>query len=226
MNTLVTTGRLEMLVRFHPEDLPPAPWLEDLRRLRAEVFYEDGRRPDFRRNGVYEDSSPLDLGSFHLSVHPAGEDRVVACARVSPGSRSSLFQSREHLGGPAFDGLLASLGTAPADTAEAGRLVIARKHRGRGLGGHLLASVPAVGEAIGASLMFCTTGTVDGQDRLYAHYGWRACPGTDGFDPHYRDVVLVMSNDLGPMRRSEAVRAKVRRQLGDLPRTGSARLAI
>lgn len=218
----------EVCVRRHPADDRPADWLRDIRRFRAEVFYDRGRRPDFRvGEDEYADPQDLDLGAFHLTAHAYTTGEIVACVRLAPPELATEFQARRHLGGQVYAELLAGLGAAHAPVFEAGRLVVAPGMQGHGLGGRMVAAMLAAARALGASLIVCTSGTGHRQDLLFGRLGFRPCPGTDRYSTHYQDTVRVLAHRVPDgAYEFEAVTSELRRGLDDLPRTGLARLPL
>ncbi|WP_182880571.1 GNAT family N-acetyltransferase [Microbispora sp. H10949] len=218
----------EVWIRRHPAGGRPAEWLQDIRRFRAEVFYDQGRRPGFRAaQGEYADSQDLDLGAFHLTAHLDTTDEIVACVRLAPPGLAAGFQARRHLGGQAYAELLAELGAANAPVFEAGRLVVASGMQGRGLGGRMVAAMVATARALGASLVVCTSGTGHRQDVLFGRLGFHPCPGTDRYSTHYQDTVRVLAHRVSEgAYEFEAVTSKLRRGLDDLPRAEVARIPL
>jgi hypothetical protein len=84
----------------------------------------------------------------------------------------------------------------------------------------MVAAMVAAGRALGASHIVCTSGTEDGQDLLFGRLGFLPCPGTDRYSAHYRDTVRVLVHRVPEGAcEFEAVTAKLRRDLGHLPRT-------
>ncbi len=225
MNTLVTTGQLR--------DAPCASTPRTSLRRRgwrtcggyAPRSSTGGRRPDFRRNGVYEDSSPLDLGAFHLSVHPAGQDQVVACARCRPApdprcsNRGSTWAAppstacsppRHHPGRHRRSRTARDRPRTPGPRPRRPPPPRPSPPSVRRSGPPSCSVRPAPSTARTGS-----TPTTDGAP----------APAPTVSTPITRDVVLVMSNDLGPRGRRKPSGRRCASTSASLPRTGFARLA-
>ncbi|MEU0487321.1 hypothetical protein ABZ260_50270 [Streptosporangium sp. NPDC006013] len=73
--------------------------LAEIRRFRAEVFYDQGRRPGFRiGDAEFDDPQDLDLDAFHLTAHVPDREELAACVRLAPpaqppGSRSGTISA-------------------------------------------------------------------------------------------------------------------------------------
>ncbi|MEV4378187.1 GNAT family N-acetyltransferase [Streptosporangium sp. NPDC049644] len=218
----------ELRVRRQSAGEPAADWLAEIRRFRAEVFYDRGRRPGFQvGDAEFDDPQDLDLDAFHLTAYVPDREELAACVRLAPPGAAARFQVREHLGEQAYIRLLAEIGADPASLFEAGRLVVAPWTRGRGLGARMVAAVMAAGQALGASIMVCTSGTDDGQDMLFGRLGWRPCPGGERYSAHYRDTVRVLAHRVSEgAHEFETVAARLRRHFVDLPRAEATRVPL
>lgn len=180
-----------------PADPDAAPGaLREIRRLRARILFDEGRRPAFRSAaGAPTDDQRQDHGAWHFAarrtrdgVHgpPLGYVRL-----LTPAS-SSLYQSREFLGGPRYDEVLRSEGLRPETVFEHSRLVVEHRARKLGLGLHLNALAVAAAHELGAAAMIGTSGTADGQDRFHARFGFYPVPSTRRYVEHYTEDVVVL----------------------------------
>src|SRR5262245_42285418 len=128
-----------------PADPDAAPHaLQEIRRLRARVLFDQGRRPAFRspdgerpgeRPDRQPDEQPQDHGAWHFTarrrrdgVHgpPLGYVRLLTPATAS------LYQSREFLGAARYDEVLRAERLLGEAVFEHSRLVV--EHRARKLG--------------------------------------------------------------------------------------------
>ncbi|MFL6111822.1 MAG: ThiF family adenylyltransferase [Catenulispora sp.] len=165
--------------------------VKEMRRLRARILFDDGRRPDFREH----DDQPQDLGAWHFTARRT-RDGVhgppLGYVRLLTPATASRFQSREFLGSRDYDELLQERGLRSATVFEHSRLVVEHRARKLGLGLHLNALAIAAAHELGAAAMIGTSGTADGQDRFHARFGFHPVPGTRRYVERYTEDVVVL----------------------------------
>ena len=165
----------------------------EVRRLRARILYDRGRRPDFRTpDGVYADDQELDFGAWHFFARRRPHGQPLGYVRLSTPETSELFQSRAYLGSERFEEVLRGYGLGAAETFEHSRLVVEHHARKLGLGVHLNAVAIAAAQHLGAKAMIGTSGTADGQDRFHERFGFRPVPGTRRYVEQYTEDVVAM----------------------------------
>ena len=170
----------------------------EVRRLRARILYDRGRRPGFRDSrGYHHDDQELDYGAWHFVARRESDSRPLGYVRLSTPEATELYQSRAYLGDAEFERVLAAAGAGVADTFEHSRLVV--EHRARKLGLGVLLNAVAIGAAyrLGARLMIGTSGTADGQDRFHARFGFRPVPGTRRYVERYTEDVVILIHHTG-----------------------------
>ncbi|MGW4522403.1 ThiF family adenylyltransferase [Amycolatopsis sp. NPDC004378] len=167
--------------------------LDAVRELRARILFDHGRRPAFRRaDGTHADDQDLDFGAWHFIARRSPGGPPLGYIRLSTPDTGTLFQSRDFLGGTAYEELLAAEGFPTGDVFEHSRLVV--EHRARKLGLGLYLNALAIGAAhhLGARAMIGTSGTKDGQDRFHERFGFRPVRGTRRYVPQYTEDVVIM----------------------------------
>jgi hypothetical protein len=188
-----------------------APFLAEIRALRARILYDHGRRPMF----LDEDVQEQDLGAWHFLARraadggtstgdgddsagrdagdgSAGPGPVLGYVRLATPDTGTLFQSRQFLGARDYDALLRAEALAPGEVFEHSRLVVERRARKLGLGLHLNALAIGAAHELGAAAMIGTSGTADGQDRFHERFGFRAVAGTRRYVERYTEDVVIM----------------------------------
>lgn len=178
-----------------------APWLAELRSVRAQVLYDGGRRPGFRAvDGRHRDADPVDLHAYHILARCGdellGAIRLLPLASGQPGTLERL------LGAERLERVIAELGAGRSQGVEAGGWVVVPAARGTGVGKRLLTATVALSWHLGARLWLGAAGTRDGQDRILARLGVRFVPGRDPLPlPGYADdvrLVYVTPDEGGP----------------------------
>jgi len=178
--------------RVGPQEPGAVELVGQIRRLRARILFDGGRRPEFRDAEQYVDEQDLDFGAWHfVAWHRAGGPPV-GYVRLSTPQVGTLFQSRAFLGAEEFELLLLEQGLGAAETFEHSRLVVEHRARKLGLGIHLNAVAVAAARHLGAKAMIGTSGTADGQDRFHERFGFRPVPGTRRYVEHYTEDVVIM----------------------------------
>ncbi|WP_217651711.1 ThiF family adenylyltransferase [Mangrovactinospora gilvigrisea] len=165
---------------------------EGVRRLRARILFDHGRRPDFRTAlGEFEDDQELDFGAWHF-VARDGDGEALGYVRLCVPEVGEQFQTRAFLGAERYAALLREHGLDAADTYEHSRLVVEHRARKLGLGIHLNAAAIGAARHLGARAMVGTSGTADGQDVFHARFGFRPVDGTRRYAEQYTEDVVVM----------------------------------
>jgi predicted GNAT family N-acyltransferase len=174
------------------EEPGAAALVGQIRRLRARILFDGGRRPEFRDAEQYVDEQDLDFGAWHFVARHRAGGPPVGYVRLSTPRAGALLQSRTFLGAERFEALLLEQGLGVAETFEHSRLVVEHRARKLGLGIHLNAMAIAAARCLGAKAMIGTSGTADGQDRFHERFGFRPVPGTRRYVEHYTEDVVVM----------------------------------
>ena len=177
-----------------PDAAPEA--LQEIRRLRARILFDEGRRPAFRSQaGDHLDAQPQDHGAWHFAAR-RGRDGVhgppLGYVRLLTPATASLYQSREFLGAARYEEILRTEHLAPEAVFEHSRLVVEHRARKLGLGLHLNALAIAAAHELGAAAMIGTSGTADGQDRFHARFGFHPVPGTRRYAEQYTEDVVIL----------------------------------
>jgi molybdopterin/thiamine biosynthesis adenylyltransferase/predicted N-acetyltransferase YhbS len=177
-----------------PDAAPDA--LREIRRLRARILFDEGRRPAFRgHTGDHPDEQPQDHGAWHFTAHRT-RDGVhgppLGYVRLLTPATAALYQSREFLGDARYDEVLRAEDLAPDSVFEHSRLVVEHRARKLGLGLHLNALAVAAAHELGAAAMIGTSGTADGQDRFHARFGFHPVPSTRRYVEHYTEDVVIL----------------------------------
>src|SRR3954454_8095600 len=73
-----------------------------LRRLRARILSDSGRRPEFRDAEQFVDEQDLDFGAWHFVARHRAGGPPVGYVRLSTPQTGALFQSRAFLGTERF----------------------------------------------------------------------------------------------------------------------------
>jgi hypothetical protein len=165
--------------------------LPEMRRLRARILFDQGRRPAFREH----DEQVQDLGAWHFTARRTGEGvhgPPLGYVRLLTPATAAHFQSREFLGGPHYDEVLRAEGLTDQTVFEHSRLVVEHRARKLGLGLHLNALAVAAAHELGAAAMIGTSGTADGQDRFHARFGFHPVPGTRRYVEKYTEDVVIL----------------------------------
>jgi hypothetical protein len=170
--------------------------LRGIRRLRARILFDDGRRPAFRGHaGGHPDEQPQDHGAWHFTARRT-RDGVhgppVGYVRLLTPASASLYQSREFLGSRHYEEVLHSEGLRSEAVFEHSRLVVEPRARKLGLGLHLNALAVAAAHELGATAMIGTSGTADGQDRFHARFGFHPVLGTRRYVEKYTEDVVIL----------------------------------
>lgn len=177
-----------------PEAAPEA--LREIRRLRARILFDEGRRPAFRgSSGTPSDDQQQDHGAWHFTARRARDGLAgppLGYVRLLTPASAYLYQTREFLGGSRYDEVLHAEGLHPETVFEHSRLVVEHRARKLGLGLHLNALAVAAAHELGAAAMIGTSGTADGQDRFHARFGFHPVPATRRYVEHYTEDVVVL----------------------------------
>ena len=130
-----------------PAGEPPA-WLGELRALRAEVLYENGRRPEFGKGGARDgDADPLDLHSHHVLARD--QSAVVGCVRITPLSAPLPSVTEQTIGQQRLSEVLNHVGASADRVVEHGRWIVAASHQSLGTGIYLMAASFALAFKLG-----------------------------------------------------------------------------
>ena len=189
-----------------PDAAPEA--LQEIRRLRARVLFDQGRRPAFASRGgdhpgarpdaqpdSQPDAQPQDHGAWHFAAR-RGRDGLhgppLGYVRLLTPATASLYQSREFLGATRYDEVLHTEGLTPGSVFEHSRLVVEHRARKLGLGLHLNALAVAAAHELGAAAMIGTSGTADGQDRFHGRFGFHPVAGTRRYVEKYTEDVVIL----------------------------------
>lgn len=178
-----------------------APWLTELRSVRARVLYDGGRRPGFRAvDGRHRDPDPVDLHAHHVLARREGE--LLGAIRLMPLTSGQPGTLERLLGAGRLEEVIAALGAGRAEAVEAGGWMVVPEARGTGVATRLVAATVALSWHLGARLWLGAAGTRDGQDRIVARLGVRFIPGLGtlplpGYDDEVR-LVYVTRDDGGP----------------------------
>ena len=178
-----------------------APWLSQLRSVRALVLYDGGRRPGFRAvDGRHWDPDPVDLHAYHIIAHRG--DELLGAIRLMPLTSGQPGTLERLLGAERLEHVIAELGAGRSQAVEAGGWVVVPAARGTGVAKRLVAATVALTWHLGARLWLGAAGTRDGQDRIVARLGVRFIPGLDTLPlPGYADevrLVYVTPDEGGP----------------------------
>jgi GNAT superfamily N-acetyltransferase len=178
-----------------------APWLAELRSVRARVLYDGGRRPGFRAvDGRHRDPDPVDLHAYHILVRRG--DELLGAIRLLPLISGQPGTLERLLGTERLERVIADLGAGRSQAVEAGGWVVVPPARGTGVGKRLLTATVALSWHLGARLWLGAAGTRDGQDRILARLGVRFVPDRDTLPlPGYADevrLVYVTPDEGGP----------------------------
>jgi len=168
-------------------------WLHEIRNLRSNVLYANGRRPLFGPGGHrFGDPCPRDDHSFHVTVR-VGE-RLVGCLRglpLSNGKTNALLD--DVMGQGKLDRSLAALQVKRDHCIEVSRFILDSEFRASNIARHLVASIGAVGWQLGVGMIVMGMGTCDYQDRFIQRFGGKPLPHSDlvpapEFDDHIRPM--------------------------------------
>jgi hypothetical protein len=163
--------------KTNPKHSVPA-WLAAVRKLRASVLFDNGRRPQFRTGaGCFDDNDPIDLHAHHIVVYdravPIGCVRVYRLAVAGP-----ACVTEQVLGHGLFYEVLQQQGVEHTNTIEVGRWIVQPEHRRSGRTAiQLAAAGAALAECLGRSgsgqrnMVVCTVGMGDGQDLILSRIG-------------------------------------------------------
>jgi hypothetical protein len=170
--------------------------LQEIRRLRARILFDEGRRPAFRgHGGDHPDEQPQDHGAWHFTARRTRDGlhgTPTGYVRLLTPATASLFQTGEFLGGRHYDEVLQAEGLRAETVFEHSRLVVEPRARKLGLGLHLNALAVAAAHELGATAMIGTSGTADGQDRFHARFGFHPVRGTRRYVEKYTEDVVVL----------------------------------
>ncbi|MFH7594798.1 ThiF family adenylyltransferase [Streptomyces racemochromogenes] len=193
MQTVPTTTRW-LVTAFHLERGPGCEAVaERVRRLRARILFDHGRRPEFRKGrGVYADDQELDYGAWHFVARRQADGPPLGYVRLCTPEAGELFQTRSFMGEERYRDFLLAHGLGEEETFEHSRLVVEHRARKLGLGVHLNAVAIAAARHLGAKAMVGTSGTADGQDLFHARFGFRHVAGTRRYVEQYTEDVVVM----------------------------------
>jgi hypothetical protein len=169
-----------------------------IRRLRARILFDRGRRPEFRAaDGDHTDDQDLDYGAWHFVARLHPDEAPLGYIRLATPQLGALFQSRAFLGERRYAGLLTAAGVRADRVFEHSRLVVEHRARKLGLGAHLNAAAIAAAYSLGATAIVGTSGTRDGQDHFHERFGFRAVPGTRRYVEQYTEDVVQLFHLVG-----------------------------
>ncbi|MEU9710862.1 ThiF family adenylyltransferase [Streptomyces sp. NPDC047967] len=164
-----------------------------VRRLRARILFDHGRRPEFRTGpDIYADDQDLDYGAWHFVARHPHDGRPLGYVRLCLPEAGESFQTRAFMGVESYEAFLLDQGLGAAETFEHSRLVVEHRARKLGLGVHLNAVAIAAARHLGAKTMVGTSGTADGQDVFHSRFGFRPVEGTRRYVEQYTEDVVVM----------------------------------
>ncbi|MEU9362955.1 ThiF family adenylyltransferase [Streptomyces sp. NPDC048301] len=164
-----------------------------VRRLRARILFDHGRRPEFRTGpDAYADDQDLDYGAWHFVARHPNDGRPLGYVRLCLPEAGESFQTRAFMGAETYEAFLLDQGLGAAETFEHSRLVVEHRARKLGLGVHLNAVAIAAARHLGAKAMVGTSGTADGQDVFHSRFGFRPVQGTRRYVEQYTEDVVVM----------------------------------
>jgi hypothetical protein len=165
------------------QDLPP--WLREVREMRGRIFYEDGRRPFFRRPDLsFDDPDPADMNSYHVIA--SFEGRRVGYARIAPFSGSVPGFISSTIGAEKLHPILRTLNTDEAHACEASRWVVVPEFRGR-LGSWMVAASWAIARWLCYDIALVLACTCQKQDLALVRMGAHAVEGLPLFPSHISD---------------------------------------
>lgn len=179
--------------RSHPE------WLDEVRSLRGYVFFDDGRRPQFRAaDGHFCDDDGIDPHSHHILAYLGPV--LVGCVRIYRLSGNGPAGVTEQILGEAtFDRMLDELQVQRRDTLEIGRWIVHPAYRGNGrVATRLAAASAALAKRLAKDfaprkgVVVCSVGTCDRQDALLSRIGLTAAPVDEVRSDLFSDGVRVM----------------------------------
>lgn len=165
---------------IHPgqQSLDRARVLRELSAVRGEVYYSNGRRPQFRlSDGTYADSDATDTIAHHLVIRCHGT--VAACSRLLPLTDLRTSTVAKLIGEQQFDAILQDLRVTAAETFEGSRWTVVPEFRQHNLGRSIFMLSWFVGRALGMKGAFLLAGTRDSQDKALCRLGARPvdrCP--------------------------------------------------
>ena len=147
----------------------------EVREMRARIFYDDGRRPFFRRKeGNFDDPDPADMVAYHIIARWQG--RAIGCARIVPPSSIQSGFIASTVGAERLEEILLELGIDRDRTCEASRWVVVPEFRGS-LGSRIVAASWAVARWLCFEKAFVLACTCEKQDILLMRMGARPISG-------------------------------------------------
>jgi len=178
--------------------------LDELSSFRGQTLHADGRRPDFRRpDGHFTDLQEYDGRAAHILLRetPRSGDgvppgRLVGCIRLHRAELHRLGQVESAFGIPRTAAFLAEAGIEREQVLEGGRLIIAPRYQGCGLGGVLLLAAHRYASSIGRRCVWGVAGTSDSQHSTFAAAGYQVVPGPKTFSAEYDDLLRLVFIDL------------------------------
>ena len=169
--------------------------LAEIRRFRAQVYFDSGRRPDFRTaDGDFEDAEQIDDFACHIVCRdPQGQ--IVGCLRAG---RADLLLSsavEEHLGSARTQKEIRAMGLEKAQVMELGRLAVASDQRRRGVARALLLVSHVLACRLDCLVLWGTAGQGDGQDRYLSKFSSSVLEGSSAKVSKYEDDACVVVHD-------------------------------
>jgi hypothetical protein len=168
-------------------------WLHELRNMRSNILYANGRRPAFGPGGNhFGDACPRDHHSFHITAR-VGE-KLVGCLRGLPLSNGNSNALLDDVMGPGkLDQSLAALQVRRDHCIEVSRFILDSEFRASNIARHLVASIGAVGWQLGVGMIVAGLGTCDYQDRFIARFGGKPLPHSELVPaPDFDDYIRPM----------------------------------
>lgn len=169
--------------------------LEQIRAFRAEVFYDNGRRPSFRgADGLFRDVEDIDEHACHIVCRDP-DGAIAGCLRVA---RADLIPSSavvEHLGAERTEQEMRALGLGPSRFMEVGRLAVDSGQRRRGVARALLMTSHVLACRLGCLVMWGTAGQGDGQDKYLSKFSSGVLPDSSAKVAKYEDEACVVVHD-------------------------------
>lgn len=122
------------------------PWIDDVSKLRGEIFYENGKRPAFRlKNGEFYDRDEFETNSHHILAYHG--EKLIGAVRLLPIIPPDYVGiTSKVVGKEAFMGILQELFKEKTRLLEINRLVVHRNYQHYSVGMYLCAASWVIAE--------------------------------------------------------------------------------
>jgi hypothetical protein len=172
--------------------------------MRGRIIFDHGHRPAFRRaDGTFADPDSVDAFGFHVTARVSG--KLVGCVRLVRYADARTGFTQSLLGGSRLEEVLHGLGSSTECSGESGRWIVDPDHRGKTLGGELMAGVYAAARWLELRIILGWAGTHDRQDRALMSMGWRPVAGFETFPaPRFDDDVRLLAFDVNRIKPAQA----------------------